>query len=105
MKVTRNVIMDLLPIYIAEEASDDTKRLVSDYLERDPELARMAKDVAETDLPDDAPVPLKWEDKMKAYREAKKLMLIRTIALAAIISISFLALLGLIGTLAMFLLR
>ena len=91
MEITRNVIIDLLPIYIEEEASDDTKKLVREYLERDPELAKMAKDTADMKLPDDAPVPLTWEDKMEAYKEAKRLMLIRTIMLAGIISGSVLA--------------
>ena len=95
MEITRNVIIDLLPLYIEEEASDDTKKLVREYLEKDPELAEMAKETAEMKLPDDAPVPLSWEDKMEAYKEAKRLMLIRTIMLAGIISVSVLAFLGL----------
>jgi hypothetical protein len=105
MDITRKVIMDLLPLYIEDEASDDTKRLVREYLETDPELAEMAKATAGIKLPEDAPVPLTWEDKMEAYKEAKRSMTIRTIVLAAIISVSFLGLLGLIGILAMFLLR
>lgn len=105
MEITRNVIIDLLPLYIEDEASDDTKKLVKDYLEADPELAEMAKETADMKLPDDAPVPLTWEDKMEAYKEAKRLMLVRTIMMAGIISVSVLALLGL-GTVAvMFLLR
>ena len=105
MEITRNVIIDLLPIYIEEEASDDTKKLVREYLERDPELAKMAKDTADMKLPDDAPVPLTWEDKMDAYKEAKRLMLIRTLTLAGIISVSVLALLGLGAIATMFFLR
>jgi len=105
MEITRNVILDLLPLYIEKEASDDTRRIVKEYLEKDPELAEMAKETAGMRLPDDAPVPLTWEDKMNAYKEAKRMMMIRTIVVAGIISVSFLALLEIIGVLAMFLLR
>ena len=105
MEITRNVIIDLLPLYIEEEASDDTKKLVKEYLEKDPELAEMAKETADMKLPDDAPVPLTWEDKMDAYKEAKRLMLIRTILLAVIISGSVIALLVFGGLMAAFFIR
>ncbi len=105
MEITRNVIIDLLPLYIEEEACDDTRKLVREYLEKDPELAEMAKETAGMKLPDDAPVPLTWEDKMEAYKEAKRLMLVRTIMLAGIISVSVLALLGLTAVVVMFLIR
>lgn len=95
MDVTRNVIIDLLPLYLADEASADSKALVGEYLERDPELAEMAREAARTELPADAPAPVTWEDKMKAYKEAKRMMLIRTVVLAAIISASVLTLITL----------
>ena len=42
MKVTREVIYDLLPSYFAGDASDDTRALVEAYFESDPEFGRMA---------------------------------------------------------------
>jgi hypothetical protein len=105
MKITRDVIIDLLPVYIGEEASDDTKQLVREYLETDPALAEMAKNAADMRLPEDVPVPLTWEDKMDAYKEARRLMLIRTIMLSGIISVSVLALLGLGAVVVMFFVR
>ena len=42
MKVTRDVIYDLLPSYFAGDASDDTRALVEAYFDTDPEFARMA---------------------------------------------------------------
>jgi anti-sigma factor RsiW len=42
MKVTREVIYDLLPSYFAGDASDDTRALVEAYFETDPEFAQMA---------------------------------------------------------------
>ena len=44
MTVTRQVIEDLLPLYEANEASPDTRRLVEDYLALHPEM-RTASDV------------------------------------------------------------
>jgi predicted anti-sigma-YlaC factor YlaD len=88
MKITRNVILDLLPLYLANEASEDTSALVKEYLENDPELADIAKKSATTELPGDTPVPLTREDEMEAYKEAKRLMFQRIIVLAAIISAS-----------------
>jgi len=42
VKVTREVIYDLLPAYFAGDASDDTRALIEAYFETDPEFARMA---------------------------------------------------------------
>ena len=39
MEVTRAVIEDLLPLYLAGEASEDTVALVKSYLETDSQLA------------------------------------------------------------------
>jgi len=94
MEVTRNVILDLLPLYLANEASADTRALVEKYLETDPELAKVAKESAAMELPEDIPVPLSKEDQMEAYKEAKRLLLQRTIIWASVIAIAFLTCLG-----------
>ena len=41
MKITREVITDLLPIYLSGEASQDTRDLVEAFLKEDPEFARI----------------------------------------------------------------
>jgi len=48
MNVTRDVVLDLLPSYLAGEASADTRALVDEYLRRDPDLERRvrARDIA-----------------------------------------------------------
>jgi glycosyl transferase family 87 len=43
MTVTRDVIYDLLPLYFAGQASEDTKTLVTDFFKADPEFGRMAE--------------------------------------------------------------
>jgi hypothetical protein len=42
MKVTRDVIYDLLPTYFAKEVSADTRTLVEEFFAADPEFGRMA---------------------------------------------------------------
>lgn len=98
MKITQDVILDLLPLYLADEASADTRILVQKYLETDPELAQLAAESAKL-LPDDSPVPLTTEDQMKAYLEAKQLMFRRNLtwaimiglALSVVLALAFLA--------------
>ena len=46
MNVTRDVVADLLPIYFAGEASEDTKVLVEDYFRSDPDFERIARNAA-----------------------------------------------------------
>lgn len=40
MNVTRKVVQDLVTLYLAGEASPDSRALVEEYLRTDPELAR-----------------------------------------------------------------
>ena len=58
MNVSREVILDLLPLYVAGEASRDSAALVEEYLLRDPELAARAQALRnESGIPAGAPVP------------------------------------------------
>jgi hypothetical protein len=43
MTVTRDVILDLLPLYFAGEVSADTRALVDEFLRTDPDFARMSQ--------------------------------------------------------------
>ncbi len=42
MNVTAEVVKDLLPLYVAGEASADTRALVEEFLRADPQLAALA---------------------------------------------------------------
>ena len=44
MKITRDVVTDLWPLYLSGEASPDTRALVDAFLVGDPEFARLMKD-------------------------------------------------------------
>jgi predicted anti-sigma-YlaC factor YlaD len=94
MEITRNIILDLLPLYLDGDASPDTQALVEKYLEADPEFAEMAEQFTLSDKPEDVPVLLKKEKQMKAYEEAQRLILQRTLVLGAIIALVILSLLG-----------
>jgi anti-sigma factor RsiW len=87
MKITKNVILDLLPLYLADELSADTRALVENYLETDSELANVAKKLAPMEKPKDIPVPISQDDRLKAYRQARRRQIIFAIILAAVLSI------------------
>jgi len=79
MEITRQVILDLLPLYLANEASADTRALVEQYLVTDPELAKLAKENKMTELIKDFPIPLAEKDKLEAFKEARRLEFLRTV--------------------------
>lgn len=95
MNITRNVILDLMPLYLEGEASPDTQALVEHYLDTDPELAEMAKQAAAMDQPNHIPLPISKENQMEAYKQAQKLILQRTIIWGSVVAFAILSLLGL----------
>jgi len=86
-EVTKEVILDLLPLYLAGEVSAETAALVKKHLETDPELAETAKEMAKADSLGKVPIPFKKEVALETYNEAKKWMTIRTLGLAAIVGL------------------
>ncbi len=83
-EVTKDVILDLLPLYLAGEVSEETAALVKKHLESDPELAETAKEMAKADSLNKVPIPFKKEAALETYGEAKKWMTIRTLGLAVV---------------------
>ena len=47
MNVTQDVVTDLLPLYLAGEASDDTRALIEAYLKQNPTFAAEVREQAE----------------------------------------------------------
>jgi hypothetical protein len=43
MTITRDIVIDLLPLYAAGEASADTRRLVEAFVSQDPSTARLLR--------------------------------------------------------------
>jgi hypothetical protein len=87
MEITKDVILDLLPLYLANEVSEDTRSLVENYLETDKELAAIAKQSAAMELPGDIPVSLTDEDKMKTYKKTRWLLGLTIVILSILISL------------------
>ena len=90
MEITKNVILDLLPLYSANEVSADTRALVEKYLETDPELANVAKQIKAVEKQRDIPVPISQEYEMEAYKRARRLRILTTLIIAGVISTIFL---------------
>ena len=71
MNITRDVITDLLPLYLAGEASGDTRALLEEYLRENPEFASTVREATARGavLLDSAPVSGLATDQEKATLE------------------------------------
>ena len=88
MNVTRDVILDLLPLVHAGEASDDTRDLVAAFAARDGEIARLLGAPPAAPLPD-TPYDLNKENEMQTLEKTKTYLKWRTILLGGAIFLSF----------------
>ena len=82
MKVTRDVITDLLPLYLSGEASADTTVLVDSFLAQDAEFARLVQAQGEFTLPKFADSSINQQDEMKALQTTQALLRRRGIFMA-----------------------
>ena len=73
MKVTQDVIHDLLPAYLAGEASSDTVALVEEFLRQDSELAGTVETLRGKALPE-LPVPLRPTKEKETLTMTKRLL-------------------------------
>jgi hypothetical protein len=71
MKITRDVITDLLPLYLAGEASAGTRALLEEYLRENPEFASTVREATDRGaaLLESAPVNALAADQEKATLE------------------------------------
>lgn len=74
MKPTRDVVNDLLPVYLAGDASADTRAFVDEWLKTDPELARQVAEARRADLPPVA-LPPPSAEKQALTRTRRRLRL------------------------------
>ena len=72
--VTRDVIEDLLPLYVAGEASRDSCLLVETFLEQDPALARLAQGMANPLPAERTPKLLAEDTEMRSIRRTKNVL-------------------------------
>lgn len=80
MKITQNIVDDLLPVYLAGEASTDTRSLLEEYQREHPEFAQHVREAAaRANALLDAPVEAVSPDREKAALEgARKRLRIRS---------------------------
>jgi len=78
MKITREIINDLLPIYFSDECSSDTKQLVEEYLKSDPEFGKQVEQYQQNPIPDAIPETLEKGDEMKSLLKTRRMLKIRS---------------------------
>jgi hypothetical protein len=88
MKITRDVITDLLTVYLSGEASEDTRALVEAYCEHDAEFSNVLEAGGEAPYgKNDKPKPVE-EVEMRALRHAKRMLRTRSTVLGLAIFFS-----------------
>ena len=90
MKITRDIIIDLLPLYLANEASEDSRAVVEQFLANDPALAKLVEKTNQDQWDVEVPVPLNKEHEMKSFEKTKRLLVQQKIFLALAIATTLL---------------
>lgn len=80
MKLSRDVITDLLPLYSAGEASADTRALIEEFFRDNPDFARRAKSGGSGQFAG-APAP-QSELEMRTLARTKRQLRLRSLLLA-----------------------
>jgi hypothetical protein len=86
MKVTREVVQDLLPLYLAGEVSEGTRELVESYLKTDPELAQAVELSKEINLNGELAVSRNEEDALKTYQKSRAMLILFVVVMASIMA-------------------
>jgi ferric-dicitrate binding protein FerR (iron transport regulator) len=73
MNITKDIIADLFPLYLEKECSSDTRALVEEYFQRNPQDAQELHRIASTSLPGAAPLA-KDLDETRSLREARRVV-------------------------------
>ena len=74
MNVTRDIVLDLLPIYLSGEASPDTRALVEEYMKQDENLARRIRLQWAESLAKVSPTSLPPELELRSLRRTRSLL-------------------------------
>lgn len=80
MRITRDVITDLLPAYLSGEASQDTQELIQAFLAEDPEFAQLVR--IQNEPLRNTQIDLPQETEMKILKRTRYLLRSRTLYLA-----------------------
>ena len=74
MNITRDIIIDLWPVYLSGEASTDTRALVEEFLQQDTELARLLQEQSQAELLKSAIPSLPPDREAQALNRTKRLL-------------------------------
>jgi hypothetical protein len=74
MTIPKDVILDLLPLYVAGETSPATRLLVEEYLAGNPEFARRIRSHWESDLARGRAAELPPELELKSLRRTRRFL-------------------------------
>jgi hypothetical protein len=74
MNVTREVILDLLPVYMAGEASPATRALVEEYVKQDAELAERIRPLLAGNFAQEVPSALPPDLELRSLRRTQSLL-------------------------------
>ena len=88
MKITENIINDLIPLYLSDECSEDTKRAVTEYLAGHPEYAEKVRGISHASLPNDLTTKLNANDELKTLKRTQQLIRWKTYLMAGAIFFS-----------------
>ena len=78
MNVTREVILDLFPVYLSGEASTATRTLVEEYLKQDTELAQRLRLQWADNFAAAVPSALPPELELRSLRRTRKLLTLQS---------------------------
>jgi len=73
MNITKDIINDLLPLYVANECSADSRSLVGEYLRQHPQEAAELHRIMSTTVQGMAPLAASL-DEMESLRRARRLV-------------------------------
>lgn len=88
MRITRDVLMDLLPAFLAGECSADTRALVEECMKQDPDFARIVDQERNRTMLETVPINLSPELEKRALDSARALLRRRSYLLAFACSFS-----------------
>ena len=74
MDIAREVILDLLPLYVAGEASPASRMLVEEYLKQDPDLAERISILGTAGLTPKASADLPPDLELRSLRRTRRLL-------------------------------
>ena len=73
MNITKNIINDLVPLYLANECSADTRALIDDFFRQNPKEAAEIRRIMSAPVPGAVPAPARL-DEMAALLKARGLV-------------------------------